>query len=100
MSEERLKIDYGDGVSALDRTMRAITFLAGEAIGRLNELGWTRKTVNLEVDPNDPLPCYVTLRKKRVYEIRHEFDGATIEIFGEWLSEPKEPGIIDKFWGV
>ncbi len=100
MSDERLRIDYGDGVSALDRTMRAITFLAGEAIGRLNELGWTRKTVNLEVNPNDPLPCYVTLRRKRVYVIKHTFEDGIIEIRGEWLIEPSAPGIIDKFWGV
>ena len=98
--EERLRIDFGDGVSGLDRTMRAITFLASEAIGQLNDLGWTRKTVNLEIDPNDPLPCYVTLRRKRIYKIMHDVSDGVIEIRGVWLRKPSAPGIIDKFWGV
>jgi hypothetical protein len=100
-TEERLVIDFGDGVAGLDRTMRAITMLAAEAIGQLTELGWTRKTVNLEVNEADPLPCYVTLRRKRVYEIKHIVRGeGVIEIKGEWLKKPSKPGIIDKFWGV
>jgi hypothetical protein len=96
---DRMKIDFGDGVSGLDRTLRAITLIAGEAISRLEELGWTRKSINLDI-PDDPLPCYVTVRKKRVFEIKYiKYDDGRIEIQGEWIDGPHKPGIIDKFWG-
>lgn len=98
---ERLLIDFGDGVSALDRTMRAITMLADGAIQKLIDLGWSRKTVNLSIDDDDPLPCWVTLRKKRAFEIRAVSSSeGRIVIEGEWLEAPEKPGIIDRFWGT
>lgn len=102
MSEDSsLKIDFGDGVSSLDRVMRSIIMVADQAIGKLLDLGWSRKTVNIEIDPDDPLPCWVTIRKKRVFEIRvdQQQDGV-ISVKGEWLEKAKRPGIIDRFWGV
>lgn len=97
---DHLKIDFGDGVSGLDRTLRAITMIADGAMGRLLDLGWTRKSVNLEINLDDPLPCYVTVRKKRVFEIKYvTYDDGRIHIQGEWISGPDKPGIIDKFWG-
>lgn len=98
--EERLRIDFAEGVGALDRTMRAITMIAREALDRLLELGWTRNTVNLKIDPTDPLPCYITLRRKRVFVIEFVSRDGSVEIVGRWLKEPSAPGIIDKFWGV
>ena len=97
---EELKIDFGDGVSALDRTMRTITMIADGAIGHLLSLGWRRGSVNLEIG-EDPLPCWVTLRKRRVFEIKlvkHE-DTNIIVIEGEWLEKVEKPGIIDRFMG-
>ena len=101
MSDEHLKVDFGDGVSALDRTMRAITMIADQAVGRLLDMGWSRKTVNLQIDPNDPLPCYVTVRKKRVFEIKFvKYENGDLAVQGEWIDGPHKPGIIDRFWGV
>jgi hypothetical protein len=99
LSDDVLKIDFGDGVSALDRTLRSITMIADGAIGRL--LGWTRKTVNLEIPADDPLPCYVTVRRKRVFEIKPvKYDDGSIVIQGEWIAgSPRKPTMIDRFWG-
>lgn len=97
---EVLTIPFGDGVSALDRTMRAITMIADGALGRLADLGWTRKTVNLEVNPDDPLPCWVCVKKRRVFEINAvKYDNGSIQIQGNWIDGPLKPGIIDRFWG-
>ena len=100
MSDDSLKIDFGDGVSALDRTMRSITMLADGAIQRLIELGWNRKSINLEISSEDPLPCWVTLRKKRVYEVKLvPYEDGRLIVHGEWIGDPPSPGIIDKFMG-
>lgn len=98
---DELKIDFGDGVSALDRTMRAITMIADGAIGRLLSLGWKRESINLQIPEDDPLPCYITLPvKKRVFEIKAvKYDDGRIVIQGEWIDGPKGPGLLDRFWG-
>lgn len=95
---------YGAGPSdeefMLDRTMRSIVMIADGAIQRLLALGWNRKSVNLEIDESDPLPCWVTLRRKRVYEVKLvRYDDGRIVVQGEWISGPPSPGIIDKFMG-
>lgn len=97
---DRMKIDFGDGVSGLDRTMRAITLLLSEAIGHLESLGWTRKTVNIELNQEDPLPCWVTLKGKRLFEVGFQPDDAgRLIIVGNWIGDIPKPGIIEKFWG-
>ena len=106
MSEDKLKIDFGgsDGMGALeavDRTMRAITMSLDGAIGELLKLGWTRRTVNLEMDPANPLPCYVTLKMKRVFRVWAEtLDDGRISIRGEWLQEPKGPSFLEKMFAT
>ena len=92
-----ITVDHSD--DALGRTMRAIVMIADGAIQSLNEMGWTRKTVNLEVDQNDPLPCWVTLRGKRVFEIRPTVESGSVVIEGVWLEKIDRPGIIERFWG-
>lgn len=98
--DQTLKVDFGDGVSALDRTMRAIVMIADGAISHLTEMGWLRKSVNLEINQEDPLPCWVKLRKKRVFEIEY-FVGpeGQLKIRGYWLIDVKPPGVIDRFMG-
>lgn len=100
MSDERLEIRFDDD-DALGRTMRAIVMVADNAIGELIDLGWTRKTVTLEVDSENPLPCWVKIRKRRVFEINIEQGlDSSVSIRGVWLEQPKAPGVIDKFWGI
>ena len=97
--DDVLKVDFGDGVSAVDRTMRAITMALDGAIGELLKLGRTRRTVNLDVDPENPLPCFVTLKRKRVFRVWAEtLPDGRVSIRGEWLSPPKGPSIIEKMF--
>ena len=99
MSDDVLKVDFGDGVSAVDRTMRAITMALDGAIGELLKLGWTRRTVNIEMDMQDPLPCHVTLKRKRVFRVWAEtLDDGRVSIRGEWLQPPKGPSIIERMF--
>lgn len=97
-----IEIDYGEGdvPHALDRTMRSFTLMAESAISKLTELGWRRQHINLEI-PDEQFPCYVKLRRKRVFEMRMErlADGR-IRLSGEWMTDhPKTPGVIDRFMG-
>lgn len=96
--DDRIKVDFSD--DALGRTMRAIIMIADGAIQTLSEMGWSRKSVNLQIDQADPLPCWVTLRNKKVFEIRPVVENDVISIEGAWLEKVQKPGIIDKFWGV
>jgi hypothetical protein len=113
MGNGTLTIDYGDGVSALDRSMRSITMATDGAIQTLVSLGWERPQINLEVSGDDPMPFWVTLRGERVYEVNvtvHD-EGRRVVIVGEWLgghptapapvvtAPVKEPGIIDRILG-
>lgn len=101
MMDDVLKVDFGDGVSAVDRTMRAITMTLDGAIGELLKLGWTRRRVNLEMNPEDPLPCFVTLKKRRVFRVWAETaEDGRVSIRGEWLEEPKGPSFLEKRFTV
>lgn len=94
--EDELKIDFDH----LDRTLRAITMIADSAIQILLDAGWTRKRVNIEINPDEPLPCWVTLKKKRVYEVSIVTDeDGTLKIQGEWIKKFKAPGFIDYIFG-
>ncbi len=99
--DDGIQIDF-QGDDALGRTMRTIIMIADGAISTLVDLGWTRNAVRLIIDQKDPLPCWVTIRKKKVFEIRltTDPDGGRISVDGIWLEHPRAPGIIDRFWGV
>lgn len=97
-----MKIDFGDGVSAVDRIQRAVVMLIDQAVGRLLEMGYTReKHVNIEVH-DDGMPVYVLLSGKRVYEIGFVIDlggGPALAIDGNWLVDVKKRGFWSKLWG-
>lgn len=97
MSDESVKIDFGD--DALGRTMRTIVMIADGAISTLVGLGWTRKSVNLEIDEKDPLPCWVTLKGKRVFEIGFDTDGPELMIIGRWIEKTWKPSLLDRILG-
>lgn len=97
---EYLKFDFSDMHSALDRTMRSITMIADGAIQRLMSLGWDRKSIGIESVGGEPLPCWVTLKGNRKYEIRLiRYDDGRIVIQGEWIDGPYPPGVIDRIMG-
>lgn len=99
---DSLRFDFGDGVSALDRTMRAITMMADGAIQLLESMGWRRRSIGMEVLELDPLPCWVTLNGRRVYELTvvPRNDGV-IDVRGEWVGDggPPPPTAIDRLMG-
>ena len=97
VGEDELKIDFGDGVSALDRTMRAIVLITNGAIANIEELGWRRDEINLEIGA-DPLPCWVLLRRKRVFEIFGEIIDGSVLIKSRWLTKVSKPGLLDRIW--
>lgn len=82
-----------------DRINRSIVIAARGAIERLLSLGWRRSSIKIEV-PDDPLPCWVKLRKRRVFEIRlvPEPDGR-IHLQGEWIDSVLPPTFLDRFMG-
>lgn len=82
-----------------DRINRAIVIAARGAIERLLSLGWRRSSIRIEI-PEDPLPCWVRLRKRRVFEIRlvPEADGR-IHLQGEWIDSVLPPTFLDRFMG-
>src|SRR5438046_315058 len=93
-----ISVDFGDGVSALSRTMRTITMIASEAIQTLTGVGWDRDMMSLEI-PEDPMPCWLCLCGKRVFIIDLINHDGKIVISGKWLDGipvPKKKGLIRK----
>ncbi len=101
-SSDNLKIDFGDGVSALDRAMRSIVMIADSAISELLEMGYDRDKddITIDSDPDDPLPMFIRFRNKKVFRMNivKEDDGR-ICFIGEWLSRPKKKGFFAKVFG-
>jgi hypothetical protein len=87
MSDE-LKIDFGDGVSALDRTLRAVVFMIDGAIGELIKLGYRRDLDHITVVmPDDGLPG-LEMRGERVYEVLAVPVPPVVSIQGHWVKRP------------
>jgi hypothetical protein len=83
-----------------DRINRAIVITARAAIEKLLSLGWRRSSIRLEIPKDDPLPCWVSLRKRRVFEIRLvPYDDGRIQLQGEWIDATPAPTFLDKFMG-
>jgi len=91
-------VGISEEMLAVDRTMRAIMMLASNVMDELRKLGW-RKMIDLEIG-HDPLPCWITLRKRRVFEIRIvRHDDGRVELTGEWLENVVAPSAIEKLMG-
>lgn len=88
---DELKIDFGDGVSALDRANRAIVLMLDGAIAELIELGYRRDFdhITLTVDPQDPMEGPgVLVRGELVYALSFVNEGGIISIQGHWVKRP------------
>lgn len=98
-----LKIDYGTGdvPTALARVSRAIILMVHQAITQLTDLGWDRMKhrINIVSDPDEPLPTYVTLLGKNVFEIVVTIttdNSIPISVEGRWIKKPGRPSFIRK----
>jgi len=92
-----LKVQFGDGVSAVDRTSRAIVMLTAQALDHLKGLGYVRGR-HVEVDIHqDGLPVWVTLKGRRAFEIDFALgdDLPGLIVVGRWLFSPRR-----RWWGA
>lgn len=95
---------YRDGLTdeefSLDRTLRSISLIARGAIERLESLGWNPGSIRLHIPSDNPLPCWVMLRSKRLYEIRLvPYEDGRICVQGEWIGPVPTRGILDQMLG-
>ncbi len=93
-----------DGLTELelsaDRANQAIVMAAKGAIDRLLDLGWKRRSIGLEIPTDDPLPCWVTLRKRRVFQISLvPYEDGSTHMQGEWVDAVRAPTITERFMG-
>lgn len=79
-----MKIDFGDGVSALDRTLRTIVLMASQAADHLNSLGYVRQEDYTLHVHDDGIPIWIQIGKRKVYEITYYVDDGQIYLHGDW----------------
>lgn len=92
-----LKVQFGDGVSAVDRTSRAIVLLTSQALDHLVGLGYVRgKHTDIEIH-EEGLPVWISLKGRRAFEIDFalgdELPG--LVVVGRWLFSPPR-----RWWGA
>ncbi len=96
---EDLRIQFGDGVSALDRTMRGITMMVDGAIQEVVGLGYDRDDDGINVTTPDDgtsvlypdeigaLPTWgVSFRGTTAFEI--SIEPAPLTVVGRWIARP------------
>lgn len=111
MGDDVMRIDFGDGVSALDRVMRSITMMMAGAIAELEILGYDRNRDQIDVeDPNTTdgdesgviigtLPqWHVRMRGRRVFTVEIDRIGG-LSIVGIWTDKPKKKTIKERLFG-
>ena len=96
---ERLKIDFGDGVSALDRLTRAIVMVVAQAIDELTRLGYERDYDMITVaSSDDEFPDAVSMRGVIVFQLLLEVHDGQIVVDGVWIKKPKRRGPVGRFF--
>lgn len=84
-----LKIDFGDGVSALERTMRTIVLMTSQAIARLEEAGYVRTEDYKLCVHEDGIPIWIELSGKRVWETTASVSEGQVLVAANWLVDVK-----------
>jgi hypothetical protein len=86
-ADDVVKVDWGDGVSALDRVMRTITMAADGAIKELINRGYDRAAdhITIEQHSEDTFPVWIRCRGRRVYEINIANVDGVVAVRGSWL---------------
>jgi hypothetical protein len=91
-----MKVDYGDGVSALDRTLRSIVMITDAAVKDLESLGYKRGRGGIEIVPAiEGFPVYVHLDGQEVFIVTYGVDDGSLVIKGKWLKKVKK-----KWWKI
>lgn len=106
-----LKIKWGDGVSALDRTIRALTLLIDGAMADLIALGYRRDEdmITIVTEGDEHFPTWVSMRGERLFEVNFVVEEPSVEdgrpvagpivISGRWLRKPKKRGWFARLFG-
>lgn len=98
-----MKVPFGDGVSAIDRTSRAIILLTAQALDHLRTLGW-RRGRHTRIDPHpDGMPIWIVVGEERVFEIDFALDTETMQahgliVAGRWLTFPRKRPFPVRWW--
>jgi hypothetical protein len=83
-----MQVDFGDGVSALERVTRSIVIMTSQAIEQLKEGGYDRSRVQIDVS-EEGLPVSLKLDGERVFEISAVEKDGVVLVRGEWLRQIK-----------
>lgn len=87
-----LRVDFGDGVSALERTSRSIVMIVGQAVDQLVQAGYGRDDIEITIH-EEGLPLRIRLLNEDVFELAESTTDGVIAIRGTWLRNvgPKKP---------
>jgi hypothetical protein len=83
-----MTIDFGDGVSALDRLMRSIVMMTDGAINTLMDMGYSRDDITINVH-GDGLPLWIDLKGQRVFLIESSTENDIVVVKGNWIKKVK-----------
>lgn len=96
MDDAGMKVDYGDGVSALDRTLRSIVMITDAAVKDLESLGYKRGRGGIEIAPAiEGFPVFVHLDGQEVFTVTYGVEDGSLVIKGKWLKKVKK-----KWWKI
>jgi hypothetical protein len=100
MADDVMHLDFGDGVSALDRVMRSITMMMAGAIAELETLGYDRNKdeIDVELPEGDEAQWHVKFRGRRIFTVEIDrSDGISVE--GRWTQKPSKKTLRDRIFG-
>lgn len=84
--QDSMQVDFGDGVSALDRVTRSIVLMTSQAIEQLKDAGYPREQIQIDV-ADEGLPVSLKLDGRKVFEITATEQEGIVLVRGEWLSK-------------
>jgi hypothetical protein len=96
VSDDVMKVDYGDGVSAVDRALRTIVMITDAAVKSLESMGYHRGEGGIEIVPvPEGFPVYIQLNGKDVFIVDYALENEAVVIKGKWLKKVKK-----KWWKI
>ncbi len=97
-----MHLDFGDGVSALDRVMRSITMMMAGAIADLETLGYDRNKDEIDCEipeeQSESAQWHVRFRGRRIFTVEIDrTDG--LSIAGRWTQKPTKKTMRERIFG-
>lgn len=101
MSDDVITIDFGDGVSALERLTRTVIMMTDGALTRLTEAGY-RRDIDFSIRVHDDgMPIWIDLKGQETFMVEVTSDSSRIFVKGKWLREfkPRRRGFFARLFG-